>query len=63
MSITEFQTLKAKDLTNLIPCRKIAYENDSDLKIVENGKFYDLLSFYNGFWHYITTYKINHDKN
>lgn len=57
MNITEFQTLKTKDLTNLIPCRKIAYENGSDLKIVENGKFYDLLSFYNGFWYYITTYK------
>jgi hypothetical protein len=57
MKIEEFQALKAKELDNLIPARKIAYEKGDALRIAENGQFLDLLSFYNGVWHYITTYK------
>lgn len=56
MKVTEFQSLK--NLSNLIPCRKIAYDNAKDLKVaLYGGKFNDLFAFYNDQWHYIATIK------
>jgi len=46
------------NLSNLIPCRKIAYDNAIELKIVLfHEKYNDLLALYNGQWHYIATIK------
>jgi len=56
MNVTEFQSLK--DLSNLIPCRKVAYDNSEELKVSLYGeKFNDLLAFYKDQWHYISTIK------
>lgn len=45
-------------LEKLIACRKIAYENGSEIKIeLTNNKFWDLFSLYKEQWHYITTLK------
>ena len=56
MNVTEFQSLK--DLSNLIPCRKIAYDNAEELKVSFNSeKYHDLMAFYNNQWHYIATIK------
>ena len=57
ITVIEFQETEEKALDSLIPCRKIAYESGTAMRIVENGIFLDLLSFYNGNWHYITTHK------
>jgi len=59
ITVTEIQQLEEEALSSLIPCRKIAYESGTAMRIVENGIFLDLLSFYNGNWHYITTHKTN----
>ena len=56
MNVIEFQSLK--DLNNLIPCRKVAYDNAEEMKVSLYGeKFNDLLAFYKGQWHYISTIK------
>lgn len=56
MTVEQFQ--QRTNLDNLIPCRKVAYENADELKVVlYNGKFWDLLAFYNNQWHYIKTIK------
>jgi len=41
----------------LIPCRQKALDMASALRVAVNGggRFHDLLAFYNGKWHYITT--------
>lgn len=56
MNVTQFKYIKKLD--NLIPCRKIAYESASDLKVVLwNDKFWDLFALYNNQWHYLSTIK------
>lgn len=58
MNVETFKNLCAKELENLIPCRKIAYENASDLRVKQFGnKFWDLFALYNKQWHYIYTIK------
>ena len=58
MTLEQFQQTKKKELANLIPCRKIAYEEGTDHKVVlSNDKFWDLLAFFKNQWHYITTIK------
>jgi hypothetical protein len=41
----------------LIPCRQKALDMASALRVAVNGggRFHDLLAFYKGQWHYITT--------
>lgn len=52
------ENFKQKELENLIPIRKLAYENALELKVVLfSNKFWDLLAFYKNQWHYITTIK------
>lgn len=58
MTIEQFKQIKQKELANLIPCRKIAYEEGTDHKIIlSSGKFWDLLAFFKNRWYYITTIK------
>lgn len=58
MTLEQFQQIKQKELANLIPCRKIAYEEGTDHRLkLTNDKFWDLLVFYKDEWHYITTIK------
>ena len=58
MTLEQFQQIKQKELVNLIPCRKIAYEEAMDHKVVlSNDKFWDLLAYFKEQWHYITTIK------
>jgi len=57
MTVEQFQSLKSKELKNLIAVRQIAYNDGSQLRIAKNGPFNDLMSLYKGSWHYITTYK------
>jgi hypothetical protein len=59
ITITAFQKLEEDALSSLIPCRKVAYESGAFFKLVKNGIFLDLLSLYNGQWHYITTHKLS----
>jgi hypothetical protein len=48
---------------NLIPCRAQAYIFGSQLKIVFNSnRYWDLFSFYQNNWHYITTLKYEKNK-
>jgi len=58
--ITEEQQTQIKlSVKNLIPCREEAYKNSSELRIVHtNNRYWDLLSFYQGQWHYIATLKL-----
>jgi hypothetical protein len=47
MTLEEFQQTNQKELANLIPCRKIAYEEGTDHKVIlNNDKFWDLLAFF-----------------
>lgn len=56
MNVFDFQSLK--DLSNLVPFRKVAYDNAKDLKVVlYGGRFNDLFAFYKDNWHYIATIK------
>lgn len=56
MTVEQFQ--QQTNLKNLISCRKVAYDEASDLKVVLwNEKFWDLFAFYNKQWHYIKTIK------
>lgn len=57
-TIDEFKKLEEKSLASLIPCRKAAYKSGTALRLVKNGMFLDLLSLYNGCWHYITTHRL-----
>ena len=51
--------LEDYDLSKLIPCRKIAFDNATDTKItLYNNKFHDLFAFYKNNWHYIATIKL-----
>ena len=59
MITEEQQTQIELSVKNLIPCREEAYKNGSELKIIHsNSRYWDLLSFYKGNWHYITTLKL-----
>jgi hypothetical protein len=47
-----------ENVKNLIECRAQALMFSSHKKIVHtNNRYWDLLSFYQGQWHYITTLK------
>lgn len=58
MTLEEFRQTKQRELANLIPCRKIAYEEGTDHKVIlSNDKFWDLLVSFKDQRHYITTIK------
>jgi hypothetical protein len=48
-----------KSIASLIPCRKKAFEEGTKKQTRPFGeKYWDLFSFYENNWHYITTFKI-----